>query len=122
MKLVVIVMVLVLALFVSPVFAQDSNPDGAIGKLVLGLYGGVRTGTGESITSQGNLSVRHNSDFSGSGLWAVITYPASRSISLIFQVSGDWQNTEFPETSDFYKQESKYGIYSFAFGIRIFGQ
>lgn len=103
-------------------FGQESNPDGKIGKPTVTILGGLRTGDSKFTLSENGLSVKRDGEFSGSGVWINLTYPTSRSLSLIFQFNADWQNSEYPVTRDFYRQESKFTTYGFVFGLRFFTQ
>lgn len=117
-----IVLICGLLIFASNGFAQDSNPDGVIGKPMLILLGGFRTGSGELTLWQNMYPIKRGGDFSGFGLLGEIICPASKNLSLVFQISGDWHKINYPETPKFFRQKSRFGIYSFVFGFRIFTQ
>jgi len=105
-----------------PCFGQESNPDGIIGKVTIGVYGGVRTGNSELNLFEGSVLLRRDGDFKGSGLWTEVIYPASKSLSLVFKIQAERQQFEYPETFLYYRQESRATIYTFVVGFRFFHQ
>ena len=125
-----VILTIAFILLVPSAFAKDSNPDGIIGKPVIILLGGFRTGGGEltlwqnmyPIKQENMYPIKRDGDFSSFGLLGKIICPTSKHLSLTFQISGDWQKINYPETSKFFRQESRFGIYSFVFGFRIFTQ
>lgn len=112
----------VLMLLVPHCLAENSNPDGIIGKPVLILLGGFRTGSGDLTLWQNMYPIKRDTGFSGFGLLGEIICPTSKHLSLTFRISGDWHKTNYPETSKFLREQSRFGIYSFVFGFRIFTQ
>jgi hypothetical protein len=106
---------------VSSSFAQDSNPDGMIGKPSITLLGAIQRGSGE-ISVLNTPTLKQDTEFKAWFLGGNITYPVTRTVSLIFEVGGVSQESKHPETLEFFGSTSELRVYSFTFGIRMFTQ
>ncbi len=102
--------------------AQESNPDGIIGKPSITILAGLQTGSGDNTVSGIGTIASQKSDFNGLVVDAKIIYPAVTGVSLLFDLTVNLQRLELPETSSLPRQKSNLDVYSFAFGVRFFTQ
>jgi hypothetical protein len=106
-----------LALDTVTTLIRKSNPDGIIGHPSFTLWAGFGGGGIKYSVGSSNVS---NGDASSYILRADLTYPASQSISLLLQMNFSGQTQSFPETSEYFREETSLNGFGIVVGIRIF--